>query len=84
MKYENIQAIFFVNNDQNFLFMNRVKYTMGWLDLHQRHITGVRRVLEMSYIRYQRMRILSPGVAEIRHYVPVKEHRLQPVQYGGQ
>ena len=58
--------------------------SMGRLDLHQRRITGVRRVLEMSYIRYQRMRILSPGVPEIHHYAPVKEDRLQPVQYGGQ
>ena len=58
--------------------------SLGGLDLQQRRITGVRRVLEMSYIRYQRMRILSPGVPEIRHYTPVKKDRLQPVQYGGQ
>ena len=57
---------------------------LGGLDLQQRRITGVRRVLEMSYIRYQRMRILSPGVPEIRHCTPVKKDRLQPVQYGGQ
>ena len=57
---------------------------MGGLDLQQRRITGVRRVLEMSYIRYWRMRILSPGVPEICHYAPVKKDRLQPVQYGGQ
>ena len=57
---------------------------MGRLDLHQRRITGVRRVPEMSHIRYQRMRILSPGAPEIRHYAPGKTDRLQPVQYGGQ
>ena len=56
---------------------------LGQFDLHQWRVTGVRRVLHMSYIRYQRMRILSPGVPQNRHHAPAKTDRLQPVQYAG-